>query len=184
MRRAGCRDRCGHFTYPPVRRHSIPVGAQRRACLSGHKQIPTPASLPSLLFLFHLSLFLPFHIPPTTPRRPLRSSIWIMPPSPGRIHSLPSESSRPASTHRPRAAQFQVWRVADFSLPPVKVLYSLDNSSQSYLTTLNDRHDVYVHPATPLSGEDSSGGLGSCYLKGVAWGVCFARYVKEALASP
>jgi hypothetical protein len=81
-----------------------------------------------------------------------------------------------------RSVQFQVWRVADFSPPAVKVLYSLDNSSQSYLTTLNDRHDVYVHPATPLSGEESSGVLGSCYLKGVAWGVCFARYVREALA--
>ena len=70
-------------------------------------------------------------------------------------------------------------RLADAS--KVKVLYSLDTSSQSYLTVLSDRHDVYVHQSDP--GPSSGGGsgsndgtsLGSCCLKGVSWGICFAR---------
>ncbi|WRT63204.1 uncharacterized protein IL334_000107 [Kwoniella shivajii] len=71
-----------------------------------------------------------------------------MPPSPGKIHSL-----------------------------PVKVLYNIDTSTQSYLTILHDRQDVYVHPgssAGTISGNGSEGSLGSCTLKSVARGICFA----------
>lgn len=59
----------------------------------------------------------------------------------------------------------------------VKVLYALDTSSHSYVTILNDRQDVYVHPNTAVyNTEDEQGLLGSCYLKSIAQGVCFARY--------
>ncbi|WWC90197.1 uncharacterized protein L201_005130 [Kwoniella dendrophila CBS 6074] len=69
-----------------------------------------------------------------------------MPPSPGKIHSL-----------------------------PVKVLYSIDTSSQSYLTVLHDRQDVYVHPGSPIHASNGGEGpIGSCTLKTVARGICFA----------
>ncbi|WWC57587.1 uncharacterized protein I303_100119 [Kwoniella dejecticola CBS 10117] len=67
-----------------------------------------------------------------------------MPPSPGKIHSL-----------------------------PVKVLYSIDTSSQSFLTVLHDRQDVYIHPGSPYTSE-GGGPVGSCTLKSVARGICFA----------
>ncbi|KAK8844751.1 hypothetical protein IAR55_006601 [Kwoniella newhampshirensis] len=69
-----------------------------------------------------------------------------MPPSPGKIHSL-----------------------------PVKVLYSIDTSPQSYVTVLHDRQDVYVHTGSPGYGlESDQGPVGSCSLKAVARGICFA----------
>ncbi|OCF38311.1 hypothetical protein I317_07925 [Kwoniella heveanensis CBS 569] len=81
-----------------------------------------------------------------------------MPPSPGKIHSL-----------------------------PVKVLYSIDTTPHSYLTVLHDRQEVYVHPGQPgysrnngLSlpianrGDMDEGPVGSCSLKAVARGICFA----------
>ncbi|KAK4683613.1 hypothetical protein P7C73_g6625, partial [Tremellales sp. Uapishka_1] len=68
-----------------------------------------------------------------------------MPPSPGKIHSL-----------------------------PIKVLYSIDTSPQSYLTILNDKHDVYVHPSTLAYGADTQGLLGSCTLKSIARAICFS----------
>ncbi|WWC67300.1 uncharacterized protein I206_101208 [Kwoniella pini CBS 10737] len=68
-----------------------------------------------------------------------------MPPSPGKIHSL-----------------------------PVKVLYSIDTSSQSYLTVLHDRQDVYIHPGSPAYSSESEGPVGSVTLKSVARGICFA----------
>ncbi|WVW81268.1 hypothetical protein I302_103259 [Kwoniella bestiolae CBS 10118] len=69
-----------------------------------------------------------------------------MPPSPGKIHQL-----------------------------PVKVLYSIDTSSQSYLTVLHDRQDVYIHPASPSYGSsEGEGPVGSCTLKVVARGICYA----------
>ncbi|WVR03083.1 hypothetical protein IAU60_000072 [Kwoniella sp. DSM 27419] len=69
-----------------------------------------------------------------------------MPPSPGTIHSL-----------------------------PVKVLYSIDATPQSYVTVLHDRQDVYVHPGPPGYGSTADQGpVGSCSLKSVARGICFA----------
>ncbi|WWD06339.1 hypothetical protein V865_004429 [Kwoniella europaea PYCC6329] len=71
-----------------------------------------------------------------------------MPPSPGKIHQL-----------------------------PVKVLYSIDTSSQSYLTVLHDRQDVYVHPSSPsyaTSEEQGQGLVGSCTLKAISRGICYA----------
>ncbi|WVF66551.1 hypothetical protein IAT40_001291 [Kwoniella sp. CBS 6097] len=81
-----------------------------------------------------------------------------MPPSPGKIHSL-----------------------------PVKVLYSLDSTPHSYLTVLHDRQEVYVHPGQPgysrnqgngvangAGGDADQGPVGSCSLKSVARGICFA----------
>lgn len=96
---------------------------------------------------------------------------------------------------------------------PVKVSYTVEGSG-SYCTILNERHDVYVHPAVPYhasarigvqghggpvtrgkngtpvrngagvhggagAGGQSRGGavMGSCCLRDVAWGVCYARYV-------
>ncbi|ORY26492.1 hypothetical protein BCR39DRAFT_540955 [Naematelia encephala] len=68
-----------------------------------------------------------------------------MPPSPGKIHQL-----------------------------PVKVLYSLDTSPQSYLTILNERQDVYVHPGVAAYNGEEVCGTGSCCLKAAARGICFA----------
>ncbi|KAI9633228.1 uncharacterized protein MKK02DRAFT_29102 [Dioszegia hungarica] len=75
---------------------------------------------------------------------------------------------------------------------PVKVSYTVDSSAQTYFTVLPERQKVYVHPrpssrSTGASAGASSdagyyggdsqgeeGGLGSCVLKSVAWGVCYA----------
>ncbi|TXT04848.1 hypothetical protein VHUM_03931 [Vanrija humicola] len=64
-----------------------------------------------------------------------------MPPSPGKIQPL-----------------------------PIKVLYTIDTSPQSYLAVLPDKQDVYVHPTAPASSEL----LGSCSLKALARGICYA----------
>jgi len=102
-----------------------------------------------------------------------------MPPSPGRIHDLPSESlslhghessNRPAKNDRegpgPRGP----------ALTTVKILYSLDTSSQSYVTVLPERQQVYIHPSSgPAHAPSQEGVLGSCYLKAAVRGICFAR---------
>lgn len=81
----------------------------------------------------------------------------------------------------------------------VKVSYTVEGSG-SYCTVLNERHNVYVHPAvaynaartgqasssrgkngTPARNGSAAGGyrgeavMGSCCLRDVAWGVCYAR---------
>lgn len=54
-------------------------------------------------------------------------------------------------------------------LTAVKILYTIDTSPQSYLAVLPERQDVYVHPV-------SQGMMfGSCTLKALARGICFAR---------
>lgn len=78
-----------------------------------------------------------------------------MPPSPGKIQPLPSELA-------------QSWPQLT---PPVKVLYTIDTSPQSYLVVLPDKQDVYVHPTAPASTEL----LGSCSLKALARAICYAR---------
>ena len=58
----------------------------------------------------------------------------------------------------------------------VKVLYSLDGASQSYLTVLGELQDVYIHPGLPGYGsDDEPGPVGSTLLKALAQGVCHAR---------
>lgn len=82
----------------------------------------------------------------------LAGSITIgstMTPSPGRIHQL-----------------------------PVKIHYSLEGGNQSYLTVLDGKQDVFVHPGLPTYGtDDEPGPIGSTYLKSIAQGVCYARSV-------
>ncbi|EKD04445.1 hypothetical protein A1Q2_01221 [Trichosporon asahii var. asahii CBS 8904] len=51
---------------------------------------------------------------------------------------------------------------------PVKILYTIDTSPQSYLAVLPERQDVYVHPASQGIM------MGSCALKALARGICFA----------
>lgn len=66
--------------------------------------------------------------------------------------------------------------------PPVRVLYTIDDNPQSYLTVLNDRQDVYVHPLQAGqgnrahgNGDGGSSSVGSTYLKAVSGGICYAR---------
>lgn len=54
-------------------------------------------------------------------------------------------------------------------LTAVKILYTIDTSPQSYLAVLPERQDVYVHPASQGIM------MGSCALKALARGICFAR---------
>lgn len=51
----------------------------------------------------------------------------------------------------------------------MKILYTIDTSPQSYLAVLPERQDVYVHPASQGIM------MGSCALKALARGICFAR---------
>ena len=86
-----------------------------------------------------------------------------MPPSPGHIHQLPSKST-PGLKEEQLTDQI------------VKVLYSLDGASQSYLTVLGELQDVYIHPGQPgYAGDDEPGPVGSTLLKSLAQGVCYAR---------
>ncbi|ORX35069.1 hypothetical protein BD324DRAFT_682976 [Kockovaella imperatae] len=78
-----------------------------------------------------------------------------MPPSPGKIHLL-----------------------------PIKVLYTIDTSNQSYVTVLQERQDVFVHSAvssttastssSPAQQTVAAGPMGSCYLKPTIRGICYA----------
>lgn len=70
-----------------------------------------------------------------------------------------------------------LWPITNIALTTshlVKILYTLDTSSQSYVTVLPERQPVYVHSIGPAHAPDE-GGLGSCYLKAAARGICFAR---------
>lgn len=63
------------------------------------------------------------------------------------------------------------------------MLYSLDTSPHSYVTVLNNLQEVYVHydvgaGSDPNRREEL---MGSCFLKGVARAICFARQVSESL---
>lgn len=53
----------------------------------------------------------------------------------------------------------------------VKVLYTIDTSPQSFVTVLREKQDVFVHPRA--TGVDQ---LGSCGIKALARGICFARW--------
>lgn len=78
-----------------------------------------------------------------------------MTPSPGRIHQL-----------------------------PIKIHYSLEGGNQSYLTVLDGKQDVFVHPGQPSYGsDDEPGPIGSTYLKSIAQGVCYARLVPTYLGA-
>ena len=64
----------------------------------------------------------------------------------------------------------------------VKILYNLDTSSQSYVTVLSDRQEVYVHPpAAQSSSTADQTPLGSCYLKPAVRGICYARSIRLRL---
>lgn len=80
-------------------------------------------------------------------------------------------------------ARYKIYRVSDCVsqnrfwgwLTIVKILYSLDTSSQSYVTVLPERQPVYVHSISSIHSKTEAEGTGSCYLKAAVRGICFAR---------
>lgn len=61
------------------------------------------------------------------------------------------------------------------------MLYSLDTSPHSYVTVLNNLQEVYVHyDVRSGSANRREGLMGSCFLKGIARAICFARQVSES----
>ena len=132
-------------------------------------------------------------------------------PQAGKIHSLPSMSCQSKTGHGLDAhLKMRDEKVYSTDLT-VRVSYTVDGQG-SYCTVLNERHDVFVHPApssarhghsghssgangrgrngTPVrdgshsgceAGARSGDVVGSCCLRDVAWGVCYARYVASRL---